>query len=143
MARSLTAFFAQNAAKVEVQKAVVSTRFVDDEGKPLEWEYGSISAADNAKLRSDCVVSKPVPGKPGKFTSEVDGNLYTIKLCAASTVFPDLRDAVLQDSYHVHSEEDLLGVMLTSGELDAYAAKVFKTNRFAEVTADLLEEAKN
>ena len=42
MAKSLSAFMAQNAKKVENRKIVASTRFVGEDGKPMEWEIACI-----------------------------------------------------------------------------------------------------
>ena len=51
---NLTAFLAQNAKQVENVKLVVSDRFTDEDGKPLEWEVRCISSREDETLRRDC-----------------------------------------------------------------------------------------
>lgn len=53
---NLTAFLAQNAKQVENVKLVVSDRFTDEDGKPLEWEVRCISSREDETLRRDCPV---------------------------------------------------------------------------------------
>ncbi len=127
MATSLSAFFAQNAKKVEVHKYPASSRFVGEDGKPIEWKYGCITGKENTELNK-------------RFGDDRTG--YTAALVAKCTVFPDLNNAELQDSYGVKSAEDLVQAMLISGEYSTYASKVFEANKFG-VTPEKIEEAKN
>ena len=98
---NLTAFLAQNAKQVKNVKLVVSDRFTDEDGKPLEWEVRCISSREDETLRRDCQYRVQVPGKRGSFRQESDNVLYLAKLAAACTVYPNLNDAELQDSYGV------------------------------------------
>ena len=59
---NLTAFLAQNAKRVENVKLVVSDRFTDEDGKPLEWEVRCISSREDETLRRDCQYRVQVPG---------------------------------------------------------------------------------
>ena len=89
---NLTAFLAQNAKQVENVKLVVSDRFTDEDGKPLEWEVRCISSREDETLRRDCQYRVQVPGKRGSFRQEFDNVLYLAKLAAACTVYPNLND---------------------------------------------------
>ena len=60
----------------------------------------------------------------------------------ACTVFPNLNDANLQDSYRVKSAEALLKTMLTSGEYTDYLIKVQEVCGF-EAMQDEVDLAKN
>ena len=93
---NLTAFLAQNAKQVENVRLVVSDRFTDEDGKPLEWEVRCISSREDETLRRDCQYRVQVPGKRGSFRQEFDNVLYLAKLAAACTVYPNLNDAELQ-----------------------------------------------
>ena len=73
---NLTAFLAQNAKQVENVKLVVSDRFTDEDGKPLEWEVRCISSREDETLRRDCQYRVQVPGKRGSFRQEFDNVLY-------------------------------------------------------------------
>lgn len=144
MANSLSAFLSQNAKKVENKKIVASDRFVDPEtGEPMEWEIKAISTTEIKKIRKNCTHSVPMPGgKKGQFIQQTDTGAFEMKLAVKSTVFPDLNNSELQDSYGVMGAESLLGVMLTGGEFDEYFAKISELCGY-DLENDLIEEAKN
>ncbi len=143
MAKTLSVFFAQNAKKIENQKFAVSDRFTDPEtGKPMEWEICCITASENAALRKACMTTVPIRGKKGQFTQEFDANAYLAALAVRCTIFPNLRDAELQQSYGVMGAEQLVTTMLTPAEFESYSEKILQVNGF-ETGEDLVEEAKN
>ena len=141
MAESLSAFFAQNAKKVENRKVAISDRFVDKNGKPLLWEIACISASDNQKLRNSSMRSQSM-GKRGQYTQTMDTALYQTKLAARCVVFPDLDDGELQSSYDTYSAEQLISQMLTPGEFDDLILQIVELNGFTP-EGELVEEAKN
>ena len=69
--------------------------------------------------------------------------MYLGKLAVACTVYPNLNDKGLQDSYHVMGAEDLLKTMLTPGEYTDYVAKVQEVCGFDTTLQDEVDEAKN
>ena len=140
---NLSAFLAQNAVKVENIKYAVSSRFVDEEGKPLEWELCAITSTEDEALRKACTKRVPVPGKRGQYTQETDYNLYLGKLAAACTVYPDLNNSELQNSYGVMGADNLLKTMLSPGEYADYLSKIQEINGFDTDFEDQVEEAKN
>lgn len=140
---NLSCFLAQNALKVENVFCVVSKRFLDGEGKPAKWEICCITPDEDEVLKKECTKRIPVAGKKGAFLPETDYNAYVCKLAARCTVFPNLNDKELQDSYHVMGAEDLLKKMLTPGEYNEYLAKVQEVNGFDTSMDELVEEAKN
>lgn len=140
---NLTAFLSQNAIKVENVKYVASKRFVNENGKPLEWEIASITSEEDELLRKTCTKRMPVPGKRNMFTPETDFNAYIAKQAVKCTVFPNLNDVELQNSYGVMGGEALLKVMLKPGEYADYIAKVQEVNGFDVPLEEAVEEAKN
>lgn len=44
MAATLSAFFAQNAEQIPNKKVVISNRFKDEDGNPVEWELKALDA---------------------------------------------------------------------------------------------------
>ena len=140
---NLSAFLAQNAIKVEIEKYVASKRFLNEEGKPMEWEIGGINSEEDELLRKSCTKRVPVPGKRNAFIPETDFNTYVTKQAVKCTLFPNLNDKELQDSYGVMSGEALLKVMLTPGEYADYISKVQEVNGFNRPLEDAVEEAKN
>jgi len=139
----ISAFLAQNAVKVENQKVVVSKRFVDGENNPVPFEIRALRSTDDDELRKLCTKKVQVPGKPGRYSVELDTEQYLGMVAAACTVYPNLGDAVLQDSYEVISKEELLKKMLLPGEYTEYLKKVNQINGFDVNLDDLVEDAKN
>lgn len=142
MAKNLSAFFAQNAKKIDNQKVVASQRFTDEDGKPIPWEICCITAAENASIRKSCMRTVAVPGRKGQFTQEFEANDYLAKVAVRCTVFPNLNDAELQKSYSVMGAEQLITTMLTAGEFEDYSTKVLELNGFS-ASDELVDEAKN
>ena len=64
-------------------------------------------------------------------------------MAAASTVYPDLYNEELQNSYGVMGEDALLKEMLTAGEYIAYIKKVKEVNGFNISEREIVDEAKN
>lgn len=113
MAKNLTAFLAQNAKKIDNVTFIASDRFVDpDTGEAMPWEICCITAAENAGLRKACMRTVPVPGRKGQFTQDFDANAYLAKVAVRCTVFPNLNDAELQQSYGIMGAEQLITTML-------------------------------
>lgn len=140
---NLSAFLAQNAIKVDNIKHVVSKRFVDEKGNPVPWEIQCITSSEDEAIRKACTRKVQVPGKKGQFTQQTDFDLYLGKLAAKCTVFPNLDDKELQDSYGVMGSDALLKVMLKPGEYTDYLAKIQEINGFDVTFEEAVDEAKN
>ena len=142
MSKSLSAFMRPNVAEIKNACFAPSPRFVGEDGKPVEWEIRCISADEYARIRSGCIRQVPVPGKKNQFTQQLDTYTFQARVAAACTVFPDLTNAELQDSWGVTKPEDLVGAMLIGGEFDDYITEVFEVNGF-KAEDELVDEAKN
>ena len=142
MSKSLSAFMRPNVAEIKNASFAPSPRFVGEDGKPVEWEIRCISADEYARIRSSCIRQVPVIGKKGQYTQQLDAYTFQARVAAACTVFPDLNDAALQDSWGVTKPEDLVGAMLIGGEFDDYIKEVLRVNGFKDET-ELVDEAKN
>ncbi|NBI80884.1 phage portal protein [Clostridiaceae bacterium] len=142
MSKSLSAFMRPNVAEIQNARFAPSPRFVGEDGKPMEWEIRCISADEYARIRSSCIRQVPVIGKKGQYTQQLDTYTFQAKVAAACTVFPDLTNAELQDSWGVATPEQLVGVMLIGGEFDDYITEVFEVNGFKD-EPELVDEAKN
>ena len=140
---SLSAFLAQNALHVDNCKYVVSPRFRDEKGKPIEWEVRCITSAEDETLRKSCAKRVPIPGKRNQYQKETDYDMYLGKLAVACTVYPNLNEKELQDSYGVMGAEVLLKTMLTAGEYADYLTKIQEINGFDTTIQDEVDEAKN
>ena len=142
MSRDLSAFLSQNVKRVENTLYPATNRIVDENGKPIPWEICCITATENARIRKGCMTMVAVAGKKGQYTQEFNSQLYLARLCVRTTVYPDLQDKELQDSYGVMSAEELISTMLTPGEFEDYATAVMKANG-CDDEENLVEEAKN
>lgn len=146
---SLSAFLAENALPVDNIRFVVSPRFLseemDEEGKrkPMEWEVRMITGEADEALRKSCEKRVPVPGRRNQFQKETDVEAYLAKLAVACTVFPNLSDKELQNSYKVLGAEKLLKTMLTPGEYVNYLERVQEFCGFDKSFQDRVDEAKN
>lgn len=137
----LKAFFAQNRVQQENMKVVISKRFLNENGDPMEWELRAISTDESEAIKKDCTRRVKVGGN--RYTMEVDEDKLAGKMAAACVVFPDLNDATLQDSYKVMGADQLLKKMLSMGEYAALAKKITEINDLNTSMDELVEEAKN
>lgn len=137
-----SAFMAQNVQTLENKKVVISNRFKDANGKPIEWEIRAISSEENEELQRKCYVNTPVVGQRNLFARELDQIKYTNALLAMSVVYPDLNNAALQDSYGVKTPEALLKKMLYPREEAKLANEVVAFSQIEELD-ELVAEAKN
>jgi hypothetical protein len=142
MADRLKSFFKQNAKPIENEKVVVSERFTDENGKPIEWEIKAISNEQDDKLREDCTKQEKI--KKGVYVPKLDYSAYLKRLLVSCVVFPELDDAELQDSYGVMGEEALLSAMLLPGEYSNLAEEVQAICGFdKDILEEKVDEAKN
>lgn len=140
---NLSFFLSQNVIKDESIKYVASKRFVDEDGKPVEWEICCITSDEDEAIRKACTRKVQVPGKRNQYTPETDFNAYLGKLAARCTVYPNLNDAELQNSYGVLGADSLLKTMLKPGEYADYLTKIQEVNGFDITMEDMVDEAKN
>lgn len=106
---SLNGFFKSNAKSLPDVKVVVSERFTDQDGNPIEWVLHPISTKlveEITKRNTKTVI------KNGKKESTVNEENLNAELLEAVVLYPSLNDAELQDSYGVSSANELLGAML-------------------------------
>lgn len=116
----------------------------DENGKPLQWEFKHISSKQNEQMRESCTMDIQVTGKPNMYRPKLNTPKYLTQMIVASTVFPDLYDAELQDSYGVKTPEDLLFAMVDdAGEYQDLCVWIQKFQGFNRTLEDKVNEAKN
>jgi hypothetical protein len=134
----LSAFLKQNKKETPNVKYAASKAFLDDNGKPIEWEIKPAKTKVVENIRSQCSEI----GKGGKV--KVDNARFNRLIAAACTVYPNLNDAGLQDSYGVIGAEELITEMLDNdGEFQKYVTKCLEVSGYDRNDAELVEEAKN
>lgn len=128
----------------ENEKYAPTVTLTDEDGKPLEWEFKQLKSRENEILRESCSTEVQVTGKPNLFRPKLNTSLYLSKMIVASTVYPDLYDSELQDSYGVKTPEDLVYAMVdNAGEYQELAAWVQKFQGFTKSFEEKVNEAKN
>lgn len=140
---NLSRFLAKNKIKRENGKYAPSKAFVDENGKPLEFEFRPITSKRNEVIRESYTKEVPVAGKPNMFRPKLDTTAYINDLIAESIVEPDLYNKELQDSYGVKTPGELLYAMIDNpGEYQDLSAWVQKFQGF-DTLEDKTEQAKN
>ena len=135
---SLNGFFKSNVKTLPDLRVVVSERFTNEDGSPIEWVLHPISTKrveEITKRNSRTTI------KNGKKETTVNEENLNAELLEEVVLFPRLNDAELQDSYGVTSVNELLSVMLYPGETQVL------TNALQEVMsgtkANDIDELKN
>ena len=132
------AFLKQNKKEAEHRKIAASKSFVDENGEPLLWEIRPLKSKEAASIRKE--TNKL--GKKGNVI--IDNELFNRKVAAAATVYPNLNDAVLQESYGVIGAENLIMEMLDNdGEYQAYIKEIMEISGYDVSDEELVETAKN
>lgn len=133
----LKAFLKQNKKTTDTIKYAASRSFVDEEGKPLEWEIRPLKSREADAIRKECM---SLNGK----RAFVDSGKFNRMAAARCTVFPNLNDKELQDSYGVLGAEELIQELLDNdGEYQMYCKKVLELSGYDKADEELIEEAKN
>ena len=135
---SLNGFFKSNAKSLPDVKVVVSERFTDQDGNPIEWVLHPISTKlveEITKRNTKTVI------KNGKKESIVNEENLNAELLEAVVLYPSLNDAELQDSYGVSSANELLSVMLYPGETQVLTSALQEV--MAGSKANDIDELKN
>ncbi len=137
-------FMKANKVVKENERYAPTTSLTDESGIPLEWEFKHITSKENENIRDDCTMEVQVKGKPNLFRPRLNSSLYLAKVITASTVYPDLYDKELQDSYGVMTPEELLYAIVDDpGEYQALCAWIQQFHGFTKGLEEKVEEAKN
>lgn len=130
--------------KAKPNEKYAPTISIMDGSKPLEWEFRHISSKENEELRDSCMVEVQVTGKPNIYRPKLQTSKYLVKMIVAATVFPDLYDAELQDSYGIKTPEELVYALVDDpGEFQDLCTWMQRFQGFTESLDDKVKEAKN
>ena len=141
---NLSRFLKKNKIVKDNVKYAATKSLVDESGKPIEWEFKTITTAQDETIRDECTTEIQVKGKPGMFRPKLDTKTYMAKMVCACAVEPDLYNAELQDSYGVKKPEDLLRALVDNpGEYQDLLMFIQKNNGFDVTMDEKVEEAKN
>ena len=134
---NLKLFLKENKIKRENVFYAATESMTDENGEALKWELRPVTTGEDEKIREECL-------REVKRGVKLDYNLYLKKLAVASVVYPPLYNAALQDSYGVHTAEELLSQLVDNpGEYQELLRFVQKINGFDVKLSDKVSEAKN
>lgn len=137
-------FMKANKKAKENGKFAPTDSLTDESGKPLEWEFRPLTSKENEELRDSCTTEVQVTGKPNLFRPKLNTSQYLAKMIVAATVYPDLYDKELQDSYGVMTPEDLLYALVdNAGEYQDFSVWMQKYQGFNKTFEEKVDEAKN
>ena len=144
MATDFSAFLKEHKKEQAEEEYAVSKAFVDENGDPVKWRFRAITTEKFNKIKESCTKMKQIPGKRGQYRPETDVDLLNNKMIVACTVYPDLLNTKLQDSYGVSTPEELLYSMVDNpGEYSDLLAFVNELCGFDMSLEEKAEEAKN
>jgi hypothetical protein len=139
-----SAFMKANKVQKENEKYAPTVSLIGSDGTPIRWEFRHITSKENEQLRESCTTEVQVTGKPNLFRPKLNSSQYLAKMIVAATVYPDLYDAELQDSYGVKTPEDLIYAMVDdAGEYQDFCAWMQKFQGFNKTLDEKVDEAKN
>lgn len=133
MSKSLYAFL--NPESTGNEEVIVSKRFKEN-GEIVNWEIKPVTSSDNDRLMKRHI---KVDKRGNQTFNRVS---YMNELVASSVVFPDLKNAELQNAYGAMGESDLLSKMLLVGEFATLSEAVQRISGL-QSDEDPVEEAKN
>ena len=114
---------------------------MDKDCNPILCEVRQLTNDEMKHIKKTCV--KQIKDKRGSVTVETDTDKMMCLMASMFTVYPDLKNAELQNSYGVYGECELLEVMLSAGELLTFEQKINEINGFDVSFEDKVDEAKN
>lgn len=135
---SLNGFFKSNVKTLPDIRVVVSERFTNEDGTPIEWVLHPISTKRVEEITKR---NSRTTLKNGKKETTVNEENLNAELLEEVVLFPRLNDAELQDSYGVTSVNELLSVMLYPGETQVLTKAL--QDVMSGVKANDIDELKN
>ena len=135
---SLNGFFKSNVKTLPDLRVVVSERFTNEDGTPIEWVLHPISTRRVEEITKR---NSRTTLKNGKKETTVNEENLNAELLEEVVLFPRLNEAELQDSYGVTSVNELLSVMLYPGETQVLTKAL--QDVMSGVKANDIDELKN
>ncbi len=132
--QNMNAFMKQNKRDTSKEiEIAVTDAFLDSNGEPIKWKLRSVTSKVYQEIIDKCTSKK----------GNLDIGKFTKMLAVKSVVFPDLKNAELQDSYGVFSEYDLLDAMLSEfREYDNLLTIATKLNESTSIE-EQIDQVKN
>lgn len=139
--RSMAAFLKKNAVKYTEVEAVISDRFQEG-GAPVPWRIRVLTQKEMDAISKSCT-QRIVDAKTKEERYEVDRDALSRSMLEECVVYPNLKDAALQDSYGVCGAAELAETMLLPGEYADLIKCVTQAQGIDSGMADQIKIVKN
>ncbi len=137
-------FMKQNKAANTDVEIPVTESLTDENGQPLLWKVRHLSTDEVERIRKECTYEKQVTGKYNQVAEMFNEELFSEKIMCEAIVYPDLRNAELQDSYGVTDPGSLLRAMVDKpGEYLRLQNEITTMNGFGESFDEKATKVKN
>lgn len=141
MSKDLNYFFPEQVEKREAGFTLVaSKRFKDAEGKQVEWEFEYPTHENFKKIKEAGTVRKV---EKGKIKFEFSQDAMVMMAIETTCVYPDLKNADLQDAYGALSVVELIQKMLYADEINKLGNDLQIKLGLVDNPVEMLEDAKN
>lgn len=121
-------------------EAVVSRRFLDEEGRPVPFKIRALTQEENDALVKRSMRKVKVNGR---WTEELDSLAYGRRTVVAATVEPDFSSEELCRAYNTMDPLEVPGRMLLAGEYKLLSEEILRLSGFRDEAEDVAEQAKN
>ena len=112
-------------------------------GKDKKMQFKAISATKGDEIRKKC---RKISFLKGQRIAETDNDKFMANQIIETTVYPDLKNAELQEAWGVVGAEELLKAMkskMSDGEYMEWSSIAAEVNGYDKGMQELVEEAKN
>ncbi len=113
--KSMAAFLKKNAVQYTEFETVISDRFCDESGNPVPWRIKVLNQKEMYRIATRCS-KRVIDAETKKERQETDNELFVKCLLEECVLYPNLKDAELQDSYGVMGADELAETMLLPRE---------------------------
>lgn len=141
MSKELNYFFPDQVEKRDAGFSLVAShRIKDGEGNPIEWRFEYPNHEDFKKIK-DAASERKVD--KGKLKIEFNQDAMILKAIEIACVYPDLKNAELQDAYGVFGVRELIQKMLYADEINKLGNELQVKLGLVDNPVEMLEDAKN
>lgn len=138
--KAMAAFMPNKAVRYTAVEIPVSDRFCGEDGKPINWRLKVLSAKEMQKLTAECTTRII---RDGHTVTERDEDTMNTRLLEECVLYPNLKDAELQNSYGAAGARELAETMLTPGEYGKLMQAISQAQGVDMGLADQIKKLKN
>lgn len=138
--KMLSPFLPNKAVQYTAVEIAVSDRFCGDDGVPVLWRIKILTAKEMQQITKECTKKVIQNGRP---VTEQDEDRMNTRLLEECVVYPNLKEADLQDAYGVSGARELAETMLTPGEYGELMKAISQAQGIDMGLADKIKKIKN